>query len=171
MPGIEFRTAWLRIRIRLLISLLSWPLSIIIRHIFVYLWAVSYTAEFITTAWRCSPLRTSASQPTADLTFTCLKTEVKDHPISLGVTYGQHVELPGRCWLSKLQLPTQIISYPNYSRWVGTDTIYWLKIPHSPEIEAVKHPVERVQRTMLLNYDGEGTFGQWVWLVPARHHE
>ena len=29
---------------------------------------------------------------TAGLTSICLQTEVKDHPASLGVTFGQHVE-------------------------------------------------------------------------------
>ena len=38
-------------------------------------------------------------QPTADITFTCPQTEGKDHPASLGVTYGKHVEFPSRCWL------------------------------------------------------------------------
>ena len=39
-----------------------------------------------------SPLRTIVCQPTADLTFTCSKTEIKNYPAGLGVNCGQHVD-------------------------------------------------------------------------------
>ena len=34
-----------------------------------------------------------------------LRREMKDHPVSLGVTYGEHVESPRLCWLSRPALP------------------------------------------------------------------
>ena len=41
-----------------------------------------------------SPLRVRINRPTAGLTSTCLHTEVKGHPASLEVMYGQYVEFP-----------------------------------------------------------------------------
>ena len=39
-----------------------------------------------------SPLRVLPTKRLLGLTSTCPQTEVKDHPVSLQVTYGQHVE-------------------------------------------------------------------------------
>ena len=75
---------------------------------------------------RNSPLRGArAYQPTAGLTFTCAQTEVNDNPVSLRVTYGQHVEPPSPCSRSRPELHLQIRSYPKFSLcWIGTDSIH-----------------------------------------------
>ena len=60
-------------------------------------------------------------QPIAGLTSASPQIEKKALAI-LGVTRGQHVELPSRFWLSTSILSLQINRYPNSSRsWVGTD--------------------------------------------------
>ena len=43
--------------------------------------------------------------PTNDLSSTCSQRKVEDHPVDLGVTCVQHVELPRRCWLTRTELP------------------------------------------------------------------
>ena len=35
----------------------------------------------------------------ADCSLTCIWTEMNDHPASVRVTCGQHVEFPSHCWL------------------------------------------------------------------------
>ena len=55
--------------------------------------------------------------------------QVKNHPVSLEVTYAQQVEFFIRCWRSVPRLPLQINNYRNSSRFsVGNDPIYWAKI-------------------------------------------
>ena len=62
-----------------------------------------------------SPMRARACQLIGGLKSTCPQTEVNDHPASLRVTDGQHIKLPNRCWLFRLELPLHISSYPNSS--------------------------------------------------------
>ena len=40
------------------------------------------------------PFEYQGFQPIAGLTSSCLQTEVKDHPASLGVTCSQQIEFP-----------------------------------------------------------------------------
>ena len=50
-----------------------------------------------------SPLGATVYQPSAGRIFTCPQTEVKDHPASLRVTCGEHVE-PPRCRFSRTRI-------------------------------------------------------------------
>ena len=77
-----------------------------------------------------NPLRTLACQPTPGLTNIYPQTEVREYPASLRVICGQHLESPGRCWLSRSIFPLQINDYI-YStdvtlgvidNWLGTGT-------------------------------------------------
>ena len=63
------------------------------------------------------PLRSWAYWPTAGISSTYLQKEVKDHSASLGANSGQHVEFSSRCWVSRLELPLQIDSYPDSLRY------------------------------------------------------
>ena len=62
-----------------------------------------------------NPLRARTCQLTFGLTSTCLQTEVNDRQVSLGVMCDQHIESSRDCWLSILELPLKINSYPNSS--------------------------------------------------------
>ena len=76
------------------------------------------------------PYQGQGSQSTSRLTSTYPKTEANDHPVTLGIRCGQHIEFPSRCWLSRLGLSLQFGSYPYFSlRWLGTDPIHQPKIP------------------------------------------
>lgn len=55
-------------------------------HIKIYIHILSLLSRFY------SLLRTNAYQLTFGLSFTSLHTEVKGHPVKLGMTCGQHVD-------------------------------------------------------------------------------
>ena len=58
----------------------------------------------INNQWHNSPLTVRTCQSTVGLSSICLQTRVEDHPVSLGVTYGQHFASSSHCWLSRLEL-------------------------------------------------------------------
>ena len=81
-----------------------------------------------------SSLWARACQPIACLTFTCPRTELKDHSPSLGVT----CESSNHCLVFQTGLPLQFSSYRNSSRcWVGPDAIHRPEI--SPRGESNQH--------------------------------
>jgi hypothetical protein len=66
-------------------------------------------------SYETSPLRASSCQRTPGPTSSCPQTEVKDHPVSLGMMCVQRIESSSLCWLPKMGLLLQISNYPNSS--------------------------------------------------------
>jgi hypothetical protein len=64
----------------------------------------------------------------AGLTSACPQIEVKDHPASSGVRFGQQVESQPLL-AARPELPLQISSYPDYSQYcIGNEPINWPKM-------------------------------------------
>ena len=92
-------------------------------------------------------MRARAYQPTTDLSFTCLKTVLKDHPVNLGVVSAQHDESPAVAGVLDQDYKSVGTQIP---KMLGRHSFHKMAENSFPTgIEPAPHRIVKVQSIML----------------------